>query len=99
MVGGVHGGERNGFIDPLEAFMDAVAGGLSNALPLGAQANTVHGFNGFHRIIACRRFRREHDGIGGVEHGVSHVEDFRTGRERRFDHRLHHLRSRNHRTI
>ncbi len=35
MVGGVHGGERNGFIDPLEAFMDAVAGGLSNALPLG----------------------------------------------------------------
>ena len=44
-----------------------------------------------------RRLAREHHGVGAVEHRVGDVADLGAGGRRRLDHRLEHLRGRDHR--
>ena len=57
----------------------------------GAQTHARHRGHGFGRVLAGSGFRGEHHGVGTIQHGVGHVHDFRTGRHRVGDHRLHHL--------
>ena len=60
------------------------------------QTYAVHRLHRFDRILARRRFRRQHHRIGTVEHGIGHVRYFGPGRDRAGNHRLHHLCGGNH---
>ncbi len=66
---------------------------------LRAQADIAHRGNDSHRIFADRRFGREHDRIGSIHYGVSDIGNFGTCWSRTIDHRLHHLRCRNHNLV
>ena len=66
-------------------------------LALGAQAHAAHRGDGLVRMLAGRGFLRQHHRVGAVEHGVGDVEHFGARRDRRLDHRLHHLRRGDHR--
>ncbi len=62
--------------------------------PLG---DAVHHLDRFDRILAGRRFGRQHDGVGAFEDGGRDVGHFGAGRHRRGDHRFQHLRGDHHR--
>ena len=91
VVAGIHGSQCNGFVAAAELLLEAMPGVLTGGVLFCPEADPVHGFDRFDRIVACRRFSREHDRVGVIQCGVGHVRDLGTGRHRAVDHRLHHL--------
>ena len=71
--------------------------GLIARIGFHREGDAVHHRHGFDRIGAGRRFRRQHHGVGAVEHGGRHVGDFGAGRHGRLDHRFQHLGRHHHR--
>ena len=53
--------------------------------------NLSHRFHRFHRILSHGTFTRQHDCRGTVEHRISYVGNFRSGRNRTGNHGLQHL--------
>ncbi len=66
---------------------------------LGFQADARHRRDGLDRIFAGRGFGRQHYGVGAVEHRIGNVGYFGARRNRVVDHRLHHLRCRDHQLV
>ena len=60
-------------------------------LQLRLASDSVHLGNRFLRVVAHRRFRRQHDSVAAVQNGAVDVIDLRPGRLRMVDHRLEHL--------
>ena len=71
--------------------------GRINAVVLHLLGDPVHRRHRLDRILAGRRFRRKHDGIGAVEDCRGDVGDFGARRHRAGDHQFQHLRGDDHR--
>ena len=67
------------------------------ALILHFLGDAVHGRHRLDRILAGRRFRRQHHRVGAVEDRGGDVGDLRARRHRACDHRFQHLGRDNHR--
>ncbi|MPM77768.1 hypothetical protein SDC9_124776 [bioreactor metagenome] len=57
----------------------------------GAYDYPLHRFDGLYRVFASRRLAGEHDGVGPVDHRVSHVVCLGARRPRVAYHRIEHL--------
>ena len=99
MVGRIHRRHGDRLFDIVELHVQTVFGNVDARDLLGAQTNARHRRHGFRRVLASSGFRRQHDGVGAVQHGVGHVHDFGAGRHRVGDHRLHHLGRGDHRAV
>ena len=78
-----------------------IEGGIGNSpvdpCLFSPSSDRGHCRNGFDRESADGRFRRKHDSIATIQNRIGNVGSFRPGRLVEIDHRLQHLRSRNHR--
>ena len=64
---------------------------LKGGMLLRANNHSRHRSNGFNRIAADCRFRRQHDSVGAIQNRIGNVKHLCPGRGWRINHRLHHL--------
>ena len=95
MIGGVHHRMRNRLFRFFEGDIGALARTmLRQTIALGALNDLSHGRDRFHRIAPRRRLSGKHHRIRAIEHSIGDASRHGT-----LNHRLHHLRGRNHHPI
>ncbi len=99
MVRGEQRGHGDRLVDASELLVDEVVFELDLFVGFRRLADAGHRLDRFHRVLACRRFRRQHDRVGAIEHRIGDVGHFGAGGYGVDDHRLHHLRGGDHHTI
>ena len=62
-------------------------------------ARIRHRCDDLHRELADRRLRRQHHGVGAVQHGVRNIEDLCPCWHGIVNHRFHHLRGGDHHAV